>query len=174
MLAIANTYASAGLATIAIDHLLHGDRSDCRGVAAAQGLPSDDAACADPTTQACSAMTGRCVARTAGDRIACDSASVPPGFHPNLFCFTPGPGRLPADDLCEGGDFARNRQTQVPLISGWNFLDPANLFATRDHFRAPVADLAQLVAGHPAASATGSLDATAVALDGLADRGDAY
>ncbi len=166
MLAIANTYAAAGQATIAIDHLFHGDRSDCRGVAAAQGLPSDDAACANPTTQECSAMTGRCVARSAATRAACDAGSVPGGLHPNLFCFIQGQGACAPDGQCEGGDFARNAQTQVPLISGWNFLDPSNLFATRDRFRAPVADLAQL-ARVVAASGTGSLeDQIGVTLDG--------
>ncbi len=155
MLGIANTYAAAGQATIAIDHILHGDRADCRGLAAAGQAPSDDAACANPATQTCSAMTGRCVARSAAARIACNPAGPDRG---NLTCAAAGQGRcVTADSLCEGGDFARNAQ-QVANISGWNYLDPSNLFATRDRFRAPVADLAQ-VARMVQGSGMGSLNA---------------
>ncbi len=142
MLALANSYAAAGQAVIAIDHVMHGDRSDCRGAASAIGAPSDDAACADPATQTCSAMTGRCVARSAATRLACDPTAPDRG---QLTCQAAGQGAcVVADSLCEGGDFLRDPATQVARISGWNYLDPSNLFATRDRFRAPVADLAQV------------------------------
>ncbi len=89
MLAIANTFASAGLATIAVDVVWHGDRSTCAGSAVAlQGsIPNatDDYACAspaadhtpDPVHAMCNETTGRCVARPGAGLTAapCDTAS---------------------------------------------------------------------------------------------------
>ncbi|MFZ5469958.1 MAG: hypothetical protein ACOZIN_11025 [Myxococcota bacterium] len=142
-LGIANTLAAGGFATIAIDTVFHGERSTCTGSAAFLGAASDDAACADRMTQRCS-PEGRCVARNPSERPTCDPNGAVPG---DLLCALAGLGACVPDgvggNLCEGGDFARDA-TGVPHISGWNFIDSSNLFATRDHFRQPVADWAQV------------------------------
>lgn len=136
VLFVANAFAAAGFATIAIDAPFHGDRSDCRRVAVA------DAACADPVTQECSATTGRCVARTPASALACSGVSPSD-------CFTAGQGRCLSTGRCEGGSFLRSAPTfafsGTPTVSGNRFIDPANLFATRDHFRHAAADLAQVL-----------------------------
>ncbi len=167
---VANAFAVAGLATIAIDAPFHGDRSDCRGVV----LP--DAACADPLTQECSATTGRCVARAPATADACSVVSPSD-------CFSAGQGRcLQPTGRCEGGSFVRSAPvfafSGTPSVSGNRFVDTGNLFATRDNFRhAGAADLAQLLrvlgASGPrslnaslASVMRGTLDATQVHLVG--------
>jgi hypothetical protein len=174
MLGTANAFAGAGQASIAIDHLLHGDRSDCRGSAGSHPqVQTDNQACAS-AAQVCAtsgASAGRCVAASAATRASC-SPAVTGGVPGNVYCANipqslGGPqGRCMPDEFCEGGDFARNA-FGVPLISGWNFLDPSNLFATRDRLRAPVADLAQLarVVAVPEGTA-GSLNALVAAQGG--------
>jgi hypothetical protein len=137
MIAIANTLAAAGQATIAVDAVWHGDRNTCAGSAIAlQAMhpgATDDDACADPMTQKCNETTGRCVAKASPTKpCTVDAECIPFGLG---FCNTTS---------CEGGDFARNA-SGTPLINSWNFLNLENLFAARDNFRHYPLDLAQLV-----------------------------
>ncbi|SET96660.1 hypothetical protein [Stigmatella erecta] len=144
-LAIANELAKKGFATLSYDSPYHGDRSSCVGVAASAGLPGDDAACANPATQRCEtdatqvATYGRCVARSEAARAACD----PTALNADLTCSAAGQGRCAADAKCEGGAFAIASGTNNQAISGWNFVRPDNLFATRDNFRQHAIDLGQ-------------------------------
>jgi hypothetical protein len=137
MLAIANSFAAAGQAVIAIDAVFHGDRSTCAGSAtvlqAMMPGATDDDACANPMTQKCDEMTGRCVAKTL-PTMSCMA---------DVQCISVGQGFCNGGS-CEGGDFARNA-SGAPLISAWNFVNPENLFATRDNFRHFPLDLAQVV-----------------------------
>jgi Bacterial virulence factor lipase N-terminal len=131
---LANALAAAGQATIAIDAVLHGDRSDCVGVKSLiPGAPSDDAACADPVTQQCDAQSGRCVARDQTAALACDPAAAG-----DATCITAGKGYCqiagPNAGKCEGGDYSRRANGEVNISSA-NFLNLGNLFATRDNFR---------------------------------------
>jgi hypothetical protein len=164
-LAIANSLALAGQATIASDVIFHGDRSSCTGsgayVAAVTGATtvSDDNACANPVTQKCDegvqgstqSLFGRCVARDPTTRIPCPGLGIAGGPDPtgNLGCAAAqlgaciSPDGVPADSVCEGGDFLRSGG--VPVISGWNIFSLTNFFATRDNFRQQVIDLSQLV-----------------------------
>jgi hypothetical protein len=140
-IAISNTIAQAGRATIAMDILFHGDRSSCTGSMAATGQGTDDASCADPVNQKCNEdpLVGRCVARSDATRAACSGASG------DLVCAAQQQGRcVQADQLCEGGDFLRDPSGR-PVISGWNLLDLGSFFATRDHFRQHTIDTSQLV-----------------------------
>jgi hypothetical protein len=152
-LAIANSLAAAGQATIATDVLFHGERSSCTGSASylAQTLGvqvSDDIACADLATMMCDEdpLIGRCVARIASTRIACPGLGDAGGPDPtgNLGCVVAHMGACAADGKCEGGDFRRDAGGR-PVISGWNLFSLSNFFATRDNFRQDVIDLAQLV-----------------------------
>ncbi|MHB8873345.1 MAG: hypothetical protein ACYC8T_06630 [Myxococcaceae bacterium] len=144
MLAIADAFANAGVATIATDVVWHGERTTCVGWKTAPGQTTDDAACADPLTQACDAASGRCVARNPSTRAVCNPASPATG---DLFCMATAKGACISDgaggNVCEGGDFLRN-SSGAPAISGWNILNLTNLFATRDNFRQQVVDLSQL------------------------------
>jgi len=99
---------------------------------------TDDAACANPTTQMCAA-SGRCIARDRSTVMAC-SFGTPTA---DQTCLNIGQGFCNSDSKCEGGDYSRD-STQVPLISGWNILNLTNQFATRDNFRQQVVDLSQL------------------------------
>lgn len=155
-LAIANTLATAGFATIFIDTVFHGERSSCAGVASVLGQVTDDAACADPTTQTCdnasgvgSPTYGYCIARVATTRLACTDDQV---------CIQNGQGRCLGDNKCAGGDFKRNANG-APVFSGWNFINTANLFATRDNFRQQVVDLGQFARVIADTTATASLNA---------------
>ena len=158
-IALANSLASAGQATIASDVLFHGERSSCTGSMAATGQATDDASCADPIKQKCNEdpLIGRCVARSTADRAACGpSAGDPTG---NLACTAQGQGRCLSDQMCEGGDFLRDTSGR-PVISGWNILSLTNFFASRDNLRQQVIDLAQLervIAG----TGTGNLSSVA-------------
>ncbi len=143
-IALANSLAQAGQATLAADSLLHGERSSCTGSKAATQQQTDDASCADPVNQKCDEdpLIGRCVARLDATRLACG----PTGGDPtgNLFCASQGQGRcVTADQKCEGGDFLRDSSGR-PVISGWNLLSLTNFFASRDNFRQSVIDLSQL------------------------------
>jgi fermentation-respiration switch protein FrsA (DUF1100 family) len=144
-LAIANELAKKGFATLSYDSPFHGDRSSCAGVAASAGLQSDDYACANPSTQRCEtdpakvATYGRCVARADGERAACNPAAA----GADLMCGAQGQGRCAADAKCEGGTFALAPGSTNTAISGWNFVRPDNLFATRDNFRQHAIDLGQ-------------------------------
>jgi dienelactone hydrolase len=119
VLAIANSLAKTGQATVATDVLFHGERSSCTGSAAyltqLLAMPTtDDAACADPNTMMCDEdpLIGRCVGRSAATPVA--------------------------------SDFLRDAGGR-PIISGWNIFNLNNFFSTRDNFRQQVIDLSQLV-----------------------------
>jgi hypothetical protein len=146
-LAIANSLAKAGQATIAIDGLFHGERSSCTGFGALMAA-SDDQACADPTTMRCNEdpLIGRCVARDDSKRVACPGLNVNPGLDPtgNLGCQLASLGSCAADGKCEGGDFKRDAGLR-PTISGWNIFSLTSFFSTRDNFRQQVIDLARLI-----------------------------
>jgi dienelactone hydrolase len=151
VLGVVNKLNGAGYAVATIDAVLHGERSSCAGISAAAPIPSSDPAnpidtpneaCADGSTcdvTAGSATFGRCVAPT---EVTCDPSptATQPG---DLTCAGVGQGRCKPDGRCEGGDFRRN-SARAPVINGWNFLNLGNLFATRDNFRHPVVDFAQL------------------------------
>ncbi|MEA2752249.1 MAG: hypothetical protein QOI41_6392 [Myxococcales bacterium] len=154
-LPIANALAQAGQVVIATDVLFHGDRTSCTGSSAATGQPTDDAACANPTTMKCDEGTlqGLCVLRDATARLACaPSATDPLG---DGVCAAAGQGRCAADAKCQGAgaDLLRDA-TGRPLISGWNIFSLTNFFATRDNFRQQVIDLSQLVAVLKSTAAT--------------------
>jgi len=139
MLSIADRLAFSGIASIATDVVFHGDRTICTGshVVLPPGA-TDDAACANPTTQMCAA-SGRCIARDRTSVAAC-SFGTPTA---DQTCLNLGQGLCYSDSKCEGGDFLRD-PTNVPRISGWNILNLTNQFATRDNFRQQVVDLSQL------------------------------
>lgn len=147
-LAIANTLAATGRATIAIDAVKHGERSSCVGSAVLfqSTTPSatDDYACADPVNQQCdkepaSPTYGRCIARPGVDRQTCIHTDVTA----DLTCSGVNQGRCLDNDVCEGGTFRKNPDGSV-TISGWNMLDLVNFFVTRDNFRHQALDLAQV------------------------------
>lgn len=165
-LAIADALGAAGIATIAVDHVWHGDRTSCTGSAAAlraAGIAdaTDDFACGgvgaspDPTAQRCDEgrPIGRCVKRSGnGDPCTYLSPTAEPGEGGDLFCMSVGQGRCrprangaPGPSFCEGGDFWRRSAGEPPVISGWNIFDTQNLFTTRDNLRQPVIDLEQVV-----------------------------
>ncbi len=165
-IAIANTIAQAGRATIAMDLVDHGDRSSCTGSMAATGQTTDDTSCADPVHQKCNEdpLVGRCVARSNATRAAC---SGPAG---DLACAAQNQGGcVQADQLCEGGDFLRDASGR-PVISGWNLINLTSFFATRDNFRQHTIDTSQLVrvikSAGLATLATTTFDATAIAYTG--------
>jgi len=147
-LAIANSLAKAGQATIASDVLFHGERTSCTGSKAVTGQITDDAACADPVAQQCNedALVGVCVARNAATRNACT-----PGPTGDAACTSAGQGRCvpdataPSSGKCQNADFKRAAPGAPPVISGWNIFSLTNFFATRDNLRQQVIDLAQLV-----------------------------
>ncbi len=151
-LAMASALSSQGYAVFSIDSPFHGERSSCVGSAALLGQTSDDAACADPVTQRCettltaatAATYGRCVARDPATAATCDPA---PTASPNgdLDCSLANQGRCLSTGKCEGGDFRRASAGGPPVISGANFLNLGNLFATRDNFRQHTIDLGQVV-----------------------------
>lgn len=143
MLAFANTAASIGFATVAIDVVYHGERTTCVGSAAVTMQPSDDAACANPTDQQCDATSGRCVARATFTPAACVYNAD--GVTGDLGCQAQGQGLCLPTNVCEGGDFARTAATNPPAIAAWNFLNLTNLFATRDNFRYAPLDFAMLI-----------------------------
>jgi hypothetical protein len=191
-IAIAGALAGAGIATIATDVLNHGDRTSCTGSAAVDTAttPSDDDACAEPTTQRCNEdpLVGRCVARDPTTRLACN-----PGTADDYnVCAVAGQGAcLPTvpngtAGVCEGGDFLRDNYAaleglgaqgapfipfQRTVISGWNEFSLTNFFSTRDNFRQQVIDLSQLVRVLKSTATTNltaqasALEKTTIALD---------
>lgn len=171
MLAIANSLATAGFATVSIDVIFHGERNTCTGAgsvlkAALGPNATDDYACAspgantmpDPVNNMCAttgASAGRCVKRS-GTGTACVS---------DVQCITTNAGYCVAG-FCEGADFARNA-SKSPLINSWNFLNLGNLFAARDNFRHFTLDLSQLIRVVKANGFTGvTLDPTKIAYVG--------
>jgi hypothetical protein len=152
LLPIVDRLAQGGQAAIATDVVWHGDRTTCTGshVVLPPGAP-DDAACANPVTQMC-APSGRCIARDRSTAAPCSFGSATA----DQTCIDTAQGFCYSDGKCENGDYLRD-STLVPRISGWNILNLANQFATRDNFRQQVIDLTQLtrvIAG----SGTGSLN----------------
>jgi hypothetical protein len=156
LLYVANELARAGFAAVAMDSVHHGERSTCIG-SNFQGV-GDDNACADPATQRCENDTdeappesyGRCVARNRASRVDCTQPAG--GVAGDVFCAQLSLGRcvpsLAGDgrNVCEGGAFRTSGSTsRVPVISGWNMLNPMAPFATRDNFRQAAIDLEQLV-----------------------------
>ena len=171
MIAIADAAAGRGVATIAMDVVLHGERTSCVGIGAAAqagtltGMPipgaTDDLACATGST--CDATTGRCIGAT---HPACAYAG--PG---DLQCAAVAAGQCRPDNTCEGGDFKRASAGAAPQFASWNFLNLNNFFATRDDFRHAVADFGHLVKVIKSNSATslsaqlganGALDPTTI------------
>ncbi|HEY3445661.1 MAG TPA: hypothetical protein VGK67_04810 [Myxococcales bacterium] len=158
VLAIANSLAIAGYASIATDLAWHGERSTCTGAGVLAGgacIPGtalcDGVTACDqkgtPGSALCLETVGKCVASDETKRTACDDATIfgATGKHlpPNAFCQGLGLGSCMPDQKCQAADFARDARGGVK-VSGWNFLNVANLFNTRDNFRQPTADLAQL------------------------------
>ncbi len=152
LLALANTLAAGGFAAIAIDAPLHGNRSTCVGSKAATGATTDDAACADPTNQQCDAASGLCVARDSLTRMPCDPTDAG-AFAPDEYCLAHGQGQcVKASSVNTSTWFCQNAAFlpkpgdpfSTPAISGWNFLNVQNFFATRDNFREGVIELAQV------------------------------
>lgn len=142
-LAFANTAATIGKATVAIDVVYHGERTSCAGSTAATMASSDDAACANPVNQQCDAASGRCVARASFSPAACQFGTD--GVTGDLGCQAQGQGLCLSTNLCEGGDFLRTATNNPPQIAAWNFLNLTNLFATRDNFRYAPLDFAMLI-----------------------------
>lgn len=153
VLAIANSLATAGFAAIATDLAWHGERSTCAGSgvlaggACVPGTAQCDGATACNQAGAsgpalCEETFGKCVAADPAKRLACDAASTG-GLPPNAFCQGQGLGSCMPDGKCRAADFKRDARGGV-VVSGWNFLNVANLFNTRDNFRQPTSDLAQL------------------------------
>ncbi len=160
-LAIANSLAKAGQVTIAADVIFHGDRTSCTGSKTATKQTTDDAACADPTTQKCdgTAILGLCVARNDAVRNTCA-----PGPSGDAFCAGVAQGKCAPDNKCQAADLKRDASGK-PVISGWNMFSLTNFFATRDNFRQQVIDLSQLVRVIKSPGPTGLAGQTSTALD---------
>lgn len=115
MLLIADTYAAAGMATVAIDAAKHGDRSLC----------SSGAGAASGCVGTCTPIPG---SATQGD----PSLPGPPGT-----CDAAG---FVKDPVTPGASHTDG----IPKISG-NYLISANFFRTRDTLRQDLIDESQLV-----------------------------
>jgi hypothetical protein len=141
--ALSSSLAQAGQVMIAIDEPWHGDRNTCNGFGAfaqAAGIPgaTDDFACANPTTQACNADTGRCQSRDRSGALGCAFGSAVA----DKVCILAGPtingqGHCAPDNHCENATFS-------VASNGWNLLNLQNFFATRDNFRQAVVSDSQL------------------------------
>jgi hypothetical protein len=161
--AIADGLAAAGQVTIAIDAPWHGERNTCTGFGAyltlATGAPAgtftDDAACVSGGT----CTSGRCT--KAGGQ-----ACVPndPGANGDALCQALSQGNCTPGGTCEGSTFAASAAGGAVPVSGWNLLNLANFFASRDNFRQQVISLSQLgrVIG---ATGNTTLEGRSVALD---------
>jgi hypothetical protein len=165
---------------VAIDEPWHGDRNTCTGFGAfvtAAGVPNgqDEFACSNPATQTCNAG-GRCQATDRTGALACaPSGSGLPDE--DKICILNNQGHCASDGKCENGSFA-SVFTPAPgvniPINGWNLINPANFFATRDSFRQQVLSSAQLarVASTSGAGSLGqqaggiTLDATKISYAG--------
>lgn len=164
--AIANSLATAGQVMIAIDEVWHGERNTCTGFGAYAdsanpgggplpdgGFP-DFAICTTAATKVteCNAV-GHCqlVDRTAVAACSYGMATA------DETCFNLGQGSCAPDSKCDGSDFNE-------AFSGWNLLNLANLFATRDNFRQQVIDNSQF-ARVASGMGPGSLTALTVKLN---------
>jgi dienelactone hydrolase len=116
MVTLANSFATAGWATLAIDLFRHGGRTAC----------TDDAQCISSAAGACNKATGVC----AGGFLVMPNDPM----DPTVCSLQPIIGGTDADQAgCK------------PVASGAGFIDTGNLFVTRDNLRQAVVDLAQLV-----------------------------
>jgi hypothetical protein len=173
MLAIATAFASSGRVGIAIDEPWHGARNTCLGFGAISGL-TDAALCVLPGagTASCGSsmvgpnlLTGRCLADAAHRAACAPSVTDPLG---DIGCTLIGQGDCDQSTAtCEGAGFYGDGTTPSPIpdASGWNLLNLANLFATRDNFRQQVISHAQLARIISDRTAGTSLSALTVKLD---------
>jgi hypothetical protein len=167
--AISNTLATFGEVMIAIDEVWHGARSTCAGFGAAldsAGTPGgplpdggfpDSANCVNPVTNSCNSI-GRCqLANNSGANVCVfGSRTADQG------CFNAGQNACAPNGHCEGAGSGFN-----PAYSGWNFVNVANPFASRDNFRQQVIDNSQLARVVSDTTPLASLSAqTGVALNG--------
>jgi len=121
MLTIADSYAAAGMTTVAIDAAKHGDRSFC--------TPSGPAAqCASPAT---------CTTPLPGG--AQGDASPPGTCTDGKFQYLPVMASCATPGSCGGYAYAEG----IPAVSG-NYLVTTNFFRTRDTFRQDFIDESQL------------------------------
>lgn len=142
--------ASKDNVMVAIDEPWHGDRNTCKGFGAfvtAAGVPNgqDSFACANPATQSCNAA-GNCQANDRTGALACaPSGSGLPDQ--DKVCILNGQGHCASDGKCENGSFAAvftpAPGVNIP-VNGWNLINLANFFATRDNLRQQVISSAQL------------------------------
>src|SRR5690606_23566548 len=118
---VANALARRGLAMMAIDFPLHGERTACR--------PGHDADCR--TGSSC-ASDGRCVYPNGEPADLSRDANAIPGVA-NL------------RDLLEDAGMLNGVEESVgalpPYATGQRFVDVENLFGARDHFRQALVDL---------------------------------
>ncbi|HEY1908667.1 MAG TPA: hypothetical protein VGG91_21665, partial [Myxococcaceae bacterium] len=96
-------------------------------------------------TQSCNSA-GRCQANNRSGAMACaPSGSGLPDQ--DKVCILNNQGHCASDGFCENGSFA-SVFTPAPgvniPVNGWNLINPANFFATRDSFRQQVISSAQL------------------------------
>ena len=118
MLAVADSYAAAGMATVAIDAAKHGDRAFC--------TPGEPGQCLGGA-----ACTTTLPAGAQGD-------PNPPGT-----CGVAGYVTRPVSPTCTGA-CATAATDGIPLVSG-NYLISANFFRTRDTLRQDLIDQSQLI-----------------------------
>ena len=159
--AIANSLATAGQVMIAIDEVWHGERNTCTGFGAyldaadPAGAPFPDSAICTSTPAAattCNAV-GRCQLTSRTAVASCDYGTPTA----DEGCFLVGQNQCAPDGKCEGADFNS-------AYSGWNLLNLANLFATRDNLRQQVIDNTQF-ARVASGTGAGSLPNLTVALN---------
>jgi hypothetical protein len=135
MLTVADSFAQAGMVTVAIDAAKHGDRSFCTS----------------GTTGALSGCNGGAPCTT----------GLPAGaqgdVHPPGTCGAAGLFKRPVSPTCIGA-CATDASDGIPAVSS-NYLVTANFFRTRDTLRQDIIDQAQLIRvlafNAPAASGTG-------------------
>ncbi|MCL2778616.1 MAG: hypothetical protein FWD73_11480 [Polyangiaceae bacterium] len=134
---IASALAAKGQVVIAADWLFHGDRTSCTGASSVTPDGTDDEACADPGTMKCDegALVGLCVLADDGVRASCTQ-----NLDGDMTCAAQGQGLCSADGKCQGQGAGPSA-----VVSGWNMFSLTNFFQTRDNFRQPVIDFAQLV-----------------------------
>src|SRR5262249_26829447 len=118
MLSVADSYAAAGMVTVAIDAAKHGDRSFCTSGAANQ--------CKGGATCMTSLPGG-----AQGD-------ANPPGT-----CGTAGFIKVPVSPTCPGPSPTAPTDG-IPTVSS-NYVTSTNFFRTRDTFRQDLIDQSQLV-----------------------------
>ncbi|MGE5187099.1 MAG: hypothetical protein ACM31C_33850, partial [Acidobacteriota bacterium] len=121
MLTVADSFAAAGMVTVAIDSAKHGDRSFCTS----------------GTSGAASGCNGGASCVT----------SLPAGaqgdLHPPGTCGSAGFAKQPVSATCTGA-CAQAATDGIPYVSG-NYLLTENFFRTRDTMRQDLIDEAQLV-----------------------------